>query len=133
MRSIQEYEAEAAEDLKVDETSIIPYSLRLGSLKRKWLGYLSEEKLLLAECDSRLAQLYRKVHRQIMTKSEIAVDRRDADMHVKGDDRYSEASLACAAQRCRTEFVQDMLKTLENQSFLLNTAMKMMIFREGGS
>jgi hypothetical protein len=130
--NIKDLEEMAKADLEVSESCIEAYSMRLGAVKAKWLALLEDEKLVLAEMDGRLMQMRKKLHKNLILNNEFQIAKNDIETYIKGDEKYSGAMIFKAAQECRVNFIEGVMNILANQSYLINNAVKMIIFKAGG-
>jgi hypothetical protein len=129
--SIDILEKEAREDLEFDETTAHLYSIKLGAIKLKWLKYLYEESLLLEEYRGMVDSMFKKIYVKLKYDSEQIYEKKDLDIIVSGDEKYIEAKKLLNKQGQKVKFIEDMMKVLENQSFLLNNLTKLLLYKSG--
>jgi hypothetical protein len=131
MCGIEKFEKEARSDLEFDETDVHVYSARLGSIKLKWLKYFYDESLVLSEYEGICDSLYSKIYFKAKYESDKIYEKKDLDIIVSGDKKYIEAKKLLNKQNQKVKFIEEMMKILENQSFLINNLTKILIYRDG--
>jgi hypothetical protein len=122
---------EANEDLRFSEADVHLYAASLGRKKLKWLERLCREELELAKAEGYLNQIYKKLLHKLVYESDFIVDKKTVDKSIIGDDAYVKAKMIFDSQAQVVKFLSDLLKIMENQSFLVNNCVKMILFRNG--
>lgn len=135
LRPIEFYEKEAQADLTCPTHSKAPdisgYAIRLGLLRAKWAKYLYQEENASNILSEELSGLYADKFRYYSYDYEYNVDKKDIPILIKGDKDYRESELIIKNQNSKTKFIQEVLNSLNAQSFYLNTAMKHILWQSG--
>ena len=128
-KDIQE---EAKKDLTFSITNVEHYALRLGLLKEKYARYLQDYRIKLKQKMLELDVVFSTRHTYYSVSSNRAIDRRDIDTYIKGDKEYCTASAQLAIVEEQVRYIDGVIKSLDNMSFTINSAVKMHIFKNGG-
>ena len=130
--AISELEKEALLDLDITETNVRLVSLSIVQKRIKWLKYkyLLEEQL--SEIEGKYNSLYKVTFKKIKTDSNLIMDKKDLEKSILADPDMIKAKRILNTQIHLTEFVDGILKALDNVSFQINNYVKVRAFEEGG-
>lgn len=129
--NISEYEQEALKDLEVNPTTINSYCLKIGYLRAKWAKYLFSEEDTLNQLEANLANLYRDKMLHYTYDSEIILDKKNIEIAINGDEEYLIKRKEVNAQKSLIKYINEVISTLNAQSFYLNTCVKHLIWQSG--
>ena len=127
--TIDEYEAEAIEDLKFDVSDFQGYAKSLGMKRIKWSKYLFEEETLLSVAEDKLRELYRdKFHFYMYKYDEVKLEKKNVETYIKGDPEYRSAEQIVSKQNSKMKFVGEIINALDRQSFACSNILKHLIW-----
>ena len=131
--TVEEYEAEALQDLQIDVTRLEDCARVLGLRKAKWARHLYDEECILAEVEERLNELYRDKFHFYLYEFEQKIEKKSVDVYVKGDPTYKEAEKMYKKQKAKTRLVEQVIAAMDKQSFTMNIILKHMAWESGAS
>ena len=132
--TIDEYEQEAIEDLKFDVAQFREYAHGLGLKRIKWARYLFEEESLLSIAEDKLRELYReKFHFYMYKYDEVKLEKKNVEIYIKGDQEYRNAEQVVSKQNFKMKFVNEILNSIDKQSFACSNILKHMMWQSGVS
>lgn len=132
--TIEEYEDIAIDDLKVNVEMFEDYVKSLGHKRIKWARYLFEEESLQSIAEDKLRELYReKFHFYMYKYDEVKLEKKNVEIYIKGDPEYRQAEQAVSKQVFKTKFVNEVLNTIDKQSFACSNILKHKIWASGAT
>lgn len=125
LKSVDEYQKEAHDDLDFDLLQFEEYSKSIGLKRVKWGRYLFEEEYALNILRDQMQEKYKDRFRYYAYQySDEKVDKKFLDIYIKGDAEYREVEKKYNVQKSRVDFVQSVLNTLDKQSFHCSNVLK---------
>ena len=133
---LDEYFQESVKDLQYTEANVQEFILSIGPKLSKWARYLYEENVILEQCEQLYKSIFKKYFHQYMyePKDDIAnikLDKKYVERYVENEKDVKEARLLVVSQQEKCKFIQSMIDTLKNQSFLLNAYIKHLLWQAG--
>ena len=132
MTPFNQIQDEAQKDLKFDINNVEHYALTIVLLKEKYSRYLQSYRMELKRCMFDLDKVYADRHDYHMTQNPRARDRRDVDIFIKADPHYRKVSAAAYVVEEQVRYIDALIKSIDNMSFNINSAIKLHIFKNGG-
>lgn len=132
--TLEEYENEAIDDLKFDVTRFSDYVKTLGMKRIKWSKYLFVEESLLSVAEDKLRELYREKFHHYMYEYEYKgqkIEKKNVEVYIKGDGDYRLAQQAVSKQTSKMKFVNEVLNTIDKQSFACGNILKHLMWQSG--
>lgn len=129
--TIDEYEREALTDLNFDVTQFQEYSKSLGTKRIKWSRYLFNEESIFTLAEDKLKELYKDKLYYLLYKAPEKIDKKYIEAFIKGDPEYRLAEQAVAKQNSKVKFVNEILNTIDRQSFQCSNILKHMMWQSG--
>ena len=132
MKSFEDIQAEAESDLKFDINNLEHYALTIGKIKEKYLRYIQTYRMKLKKAIFQLDKVYAERHTWHSTQNPRSINRHDIDTYIKADTDYRKVSAEVCVIEEQVKYLDGILKTLDNMSFTINSAVKLHIFKNGG-
>lgn len=129
---LTELQEQARQDLDFELEHVDKYSIKLASLREKWVSRITANEMLVSRAETQLAILYRKWFEHYMTASPFKVDRRDVDSMIDGTEEYAGAKQIIADLKAASKYMDGILKAIDSMSFNIGNAVKWAIFKAGG-
>ena len=123
---------EAQKDLKFDISTVEHYALQIVMLKEKYARYLQAYRMELKKRLFEQDKVYADRHDYHMTQNPRARDRRDVDIFIKADPAYRKVSAETYIVEEQVRYIDSLIKSIDNMSFNINSAIKLHIFKNGG-
>lgn len=135
-KTLDEYFQESISDLQYNEATIQNFILSIGPKMSKWARYLYEENIIAEQCEQLYKSIYKKYFHQYMyePKEDIAnlkIEKKFLEKYIENEKDVKEARLLLVSQQEKCKFIQSMIDTLKNQSFLINSYVKHILYQAG--
>lgn len=126
------YENVAKKVLTIEDNDLGTYALKIGIYRASVAKCLYHEETYKIELEQNLDMVYKEKLHDFKYNSDIIIDKKDMDTYIKATDEFRMASKELQTQEIKIKFINEILNTLNNQSYLLNTAVKHEIWKAGG-
>lgn len=139
------YKAMAAADAHIDQADLAGESMRIPQLHSKWLNHFTDEKLLLRTMTSEFKKLNRKKWEYYSGKlSEEEIEeldwepfdkkilRADIPIYLEADEELTRLGDKIAYQKMKVEFLESVLKSINNRQWNIRGAIDWRKFTHGG-
>lgn len=131
--TVDEYEAEALNDIKLNPEYFKDYCQVLGTKRIKWSRYRFNEELTLNTAEDKLRELYREKFHYYAYEYPEKIDKKNIEIYIKSDDDYRKAQQAVLKQEAKLKLVDEVINSLDKQSFQCSNILKYMIWASGES
>ena len=132
--TVEDYENEAILDLKLDISDFQGYVRLLGLKRIKWAKYLHTEEMTLSIAQDKLRDLYReRFHYYMYEYNDVKLEKKNVEVYIKGDKEYRAAEQIVSKQECKVKFVNEVLNTIDKQSFSCSNILKHLIWQSGAT
>lgn len=132
--TVDDYENEAILDLKLDISDFQSYVRLLGLKRIKWAKYLHTEEMILTIAQDKLRDLYReRFHYYMYEYNDVKLEKKNVDIYIRGDKDYRAAEQIVAKQEAKVKFVNEVLSTIDKQSFSCSNILKHLIWQSGAT
>lgn len=132
--TVEDYENEAILDLKLDISDFQGYVRLLGLKRIKWAKYLHTEEMTLTVAQDKLRDLYReRFHHYMYEYNDVKLEKKNVDIYIRGDKDYRAAEQIVAKQEAKVKFVNEVLNTIDKQSFSCSNILKHLIWQSGAT
>jgi len=134
-----------AKDCKFDETNLGGEALRIPTMHNKYFNLYSQEGLKLRRQKSQLLELEKakmEYYNGSMDDAELKqrgwkpnplkILRADINRYIETDKDIINMSLRIDYQRAIVEYLEDIIKQINQRNFYINNAVAMLKFQSGG-
>lgn len=141
---LEEIQISWERDCNIDRTELGEESLRIPQLHSKYFKIFSQERLLLRKLEAEYKQLYRlKFEWYMGTISDddlkendwlpnpLKILRTDIPMYIESDSDLSSLSIRMEMQKEKVDFVESVIKSLNNRGFQIKSAIDWEKFKMG--
>lgn len=131
------------EDVKIDRTELDAESIKIPSLHNKYYKIYIQEKIKLKAEDQEYKSYYKLKHEYYtgkLSKQDLDengwepfqfVLKNDISIYLEADKELSDRLLKLQVQKEKVEFLESIIKTLNNRGFLLKSAIDFIRFTSG--
>jgi hypothetical protein len=132
------------QDSKIDKTELADESLKIPQLHHKYYKIYSNEKLILRKLNTQYKQLrLQKFEFYTQGPNEETEDKgwvlpaigrilkADAAQYIEADNDLIQLSLKIGIQEEKIEFLESIIKTLNNRGYNIHTALEFIKFMNG--
>lgn len=143
---LDDYKAMWAKDAKIDQADLAGESVRVPQLHSKWLNFFTDEKLLLRKLTAEYKRLHRRkweYYSGKLSEDELEelgweqfdkkVLRADVAMYLEADEELTRLSDKIAYQKAKIDFIEAVLKSINNRQWNIRGAIDWRKFTHGGS
>jgi len=134
MVNIEDLEKEAEADLSWEMADCDTVCLNIPRLKSKWCSKLYRSEIESKSIELKLKSVYAQLHEAYLSgqKTNVIVDRRDADFYITGDDAYIKVFAEHELAKASCKWIEGVLKSIDSMSFSIQAAVRWNIFKSGG-
>lgn len=129
---MEKLQQEAEEDLKFSIVDAEKIALNIPMLKNKYSRYLFIAKGVLKNSEMDLKKIYAKKHKYYSFDHNIKFNRGDVPHYIHADSEYQQVEKKVELNKLRVEYLDNVLKSIDQMSFTIPAAIKMHIFMNGG-
>lgn len=133
-----------SEDSEIDKTNIADESLKISRLHNKYLQHLTREKLKLRMLEEDFKHYYllkyefyrgtisdEDLEDQGWQQNQLKILKTDVSIYIDADQDVINKKLTIALQKERVDFLESVLRTLNNRGYLLKNYIDWMRFTSG--
>lgn len=143
MAKLEEIESLWEQDSKIDRTDLDNESLKIPSLHSKYYKIYLREKIQLKSEEQTYKQFYKLKHEYYTGKlSQQELDqygwepfqfvlKNDLQVYIDADKDIIDRLLKLTVQKEKVEFLENVIKTLNNRGFLIKNAIDFIKFTSG--
>lgn len=140
---LEELESLWEQDSKIDRTDLDMESLKIPRLHAKYYKLYLREKVQLRAEEQSYKQFYKLKHEYYtgkLSKSELEeykwepfqfVLKNDLQVYIEADKEISDRLLKLSVQKEKVQYLEDIIKTLNNRGFLIKNAVDFIRFTSG--
>lgn len=141
---LEEIEALWEEDVKIDRTALDEESLKIPYLHNKYYKIYLREKVQLKAEQNSVAQFYKLKHEYYtgkLSQSECKelgwepfqfVLKGDIQVYLDADKELADKLIKASVQKEKVDFLENIIKTLNNRGYLIKNAIDFRKFSNGG-
>lgn len=139
---LEEIQAEAAIDLKIDKNRLIDASIDAPLLVNKYYGYYITESRILKMIENKQFEVYKDLYDYYLhlAPPEVYVAKPfnrkvlkgDVDMYIQADPAYADMSNKIEAQKLKVKYLDEIVKQLNQRTFHIKNINDTDRFQNGG-
>ncbi|MDV7392182.1 recombination mediator protein UvsY, partial [Arthrospira platensis SPKY1] len=144
MSNLESIEEMWMEDAKIDRTDLAKESLSISELHQKYYKIFLRERVTLLKEQRNYNAYYKTKHEYYSGKLssdelkeygwkpfQLLLGRSDIQLYLDGDQDLTDRLLKLAIQKEKVEFIESILKTINNRSFQIRAAIDFIKFCQG--
>ena len=128
---MENLQAQAEKDLSFNIAEAEKIALNIPILKNKYSRYLYIAKGILKNSEMNLKKMYAKKHKYYSYEVNIKHNRGDVPHYIVADSEYQQVEKKVELNKLRVEYLESVLKSIDQMSFNISTAVKFHIFMHG--
>ncbi len=142
--TLEEIQALWSKDAPVDRTELATEASRIPQLHSKYFKIFSTERLLYKKLEQQSKQLWKDLwdyyqgnfdYEELKERGWDQVNTRilksDLSIHIDADQNWIDSNLKLAYQKEKVDFVESIVKSLNNRGFNINAAIQWEKFKVG--
>jgi len=142
--TLEEIQAQWSKDAPVDRTELANEASRIPQLHSKYFKIFSTERLLYKKMEQQSKQLWKDLweyyqgnfdYEELKERGWDQVNTRilkaDLGIHIDADQNWIDNNLKMAYQKEKVDFVESIVKSLNNRGFNINAAIQWEKFKVG--
>ena len=142
--TLEEIQAQWSKDAPVDRTELATEASRIPQLHSKYFKIFSTERLLYKKMEQQSKQLWKDLweyykgnfdYEELKERGWDQVNTRilkaDLGIHIDADQNWIDNNLKMAYQKEKVDFVESIVKSLNNRGFNINAAIQWEKFKVG--
>jgi len=142
--TLEEIQALWSKDAPVDRTDLASEASRIPQLHSKYFKIFSQERLLYKKLEQESKQLwkdlweyyqgnfdYEELKERGWDQINIRILKADLGIHIDVDQNWIDNNLKLAYQKEKVDFVESIVKSLNNRGFNINAAIQWEKFKVG--
>ena len=131
--SLTELQEEAQADLRIDIMNAEKKSLQAPALKEKYARYLLQAKAAMKKSEIDMNQKWREKHRYYTEDHPKRLQKTEIGPYIKGDPDYIKIEARHQSNVLLVEYLEQIMKSIDQISWNLGNAIKLHIFMNGGN
>ena len=131
--NLSQLQDEAQEDLRIDILTAEKKSLQAPALKEKYARYLLQAKAALKKSEIDLNQKWRDRHRYYTEDHPKRLQKTEVGPYIKADAEYVKLEAKHQSNVLVVEYLEQIMKSIDQLSWNLGNAIKLHLFFAGGN
>ena len=142
--TLEEIQAQWSKDAPIDRTELAEEATRIPQIHAKYFKIFSTERLILRKLEEQAKQLnkdlwdyyqgnfdYEELKERGWDQINVRILKADIGNYIDADQNWVDNNLKVAYQREKVEFLESIIKSLNNRGFNINAAIQWEKFKVG--